>query len=335
MTRYNFIFTGIKVSETAEFADASLNELRVIQVLYDLGGSADEDTLISRSGISKARLVSCLTFWQEAGVIAPSEERSLYGNKVIEEFPDRIIPGEQIEESAIEIAQTIRSHKLASLFDEIAAMIGKVMLTPMEMKNIAALSSQYKLSEEYIATLAAHLHGKDRLTVRNLTSKAKKLSDGGVCTVEDLERAISDEEKRRTDLIEYRRALGVHDRQFSPKECEYVDKWSNTYSFGVEIVTLAYGFCTVKTGHRRFDYIDKLLTDWWETGCKTLDDCQKRYEAVEIIRENEAKEKKKTQASYSPKPKKDAPRYGDFDPEEAFRLAVARSYPAEKSGENN
>ncbi len=335
MTRYNFKFTGLKVSETAEFADASLNELRVIQVLSDMGGSASDDELTERSGISRARLASSLAFWQEAGVIIPCEDEPVYGNKIVDEFPERVILGEPMEESAAEVASTIRSHKLASLFDEIAAMIGKTMLTPMEMKNIAALSSQYGLGEEYIATLAAHLHGKGALTVRNLAAGAKKMADNGIFTVDELERAISEEERTRVQFIEYRRIFGIHNRSFSAKEREYLEKWGNAYAYGTEIIAMAYDITTIKTGGMSFAYMDKLLTDWSTAGCRTLADCEKRYEAVQINKEKEAKEKKKPQRIDAQKPKKDAPRYGDFDPEEAFRLAVERSYPAGKSGGDN
>ena len=335
MTRYNFKFTAVKVSETAEFADASLNELRVIQVLFDMGGSASEDELIERSGISKARLASSLAFWQEAGVIVPSEEETIYGNKITEEFPERVIIGEPMEESASEIAATIRSHKLASLFDEIAAMMKKTMLTPMEMKNIAILCSQYSLNEEYIATLAAHLHGKGSLTVRNLTARCKKLVDNGVNTVEELETSIAADEHARQDLIRYKIIFGVNNRAFSKKEREYIDKWSKTYGYGTEIIEMAYGVETLNTGEISFRYMDTLLTDWYESGCRTLLDCEKRCEAVRIMRENEAKDKKAASAPVRKEKKKESPRYGDFDPEEAFRLALERSYPSEKSSADN
>ena len=63
--------------------------------------------------------------------------------------------------------------------------------------------------------------------------------------------------------------------------------------------------------------------------CKTVEECEKRYEAVRLQRDMEAKEKK----AVKPKAKKAEakPKLGTFDPEEAFRLALQRSYAVSES----
>jgi DNA replication protein DnaD len=68
--------------------------------------------------------------------------------------------------------------------------------------------------------------------------------------------------------------------------------------------------------------MEKILSDWFDSGCKTLQDC--------IARSNETKsvlKSEKTKES-NPKPssKKKTPRYGDFDPEEALKKALERSF---------
>ncbi|MBR2651120.1 MAG: DnaD domain protein [Clostridia bacterium] len=337
MTKYNYSFTDKRVSEAEEFAEASVTELRVLLALIDLEGECDEDTLVERAACSKARVLSALALWEEVGIILPRSEedkKTPYGNRVTEEFADSVRVGELIDESSAEIACTIRSHKLADLFDECAVMMGKAMLSPMEIRNIAVLVSQLALSEEYILTLCAHIREKGELTVYKLTNKAKKLVENGIQSVEELEVYISEMESRGTSYTEYRKLFGIFGRNFSPSERKYFDKWSNEYAFGIEIVGMAYDICALNTSKLQLKYIDGLLTDWHSAGCKTVEQCERRYEAVKLQRDAEraAKEAEgKAQRVPARGAAKEKPRYGSFDPTDAMRRAIERSYASKKA----
>ena len=330
MTKYKFLK---KPSEAEEFAEASVHELRVLVALYESGGALDEDGFVARSGTSRARLTSALALWQELGVIAPADEKetaeevSFWGSRVTEEFPERVTLGELEEESAADIARTIRNNKLAALFDECAAMMHKSMLTPAEIRRLSELSSQYELSEEYIATLAAHLAEENMLSVGILVKRAITLVGQGVGSVEALADYIADRERERGELSEYRRIFGIYNRSLSKKEREYIERWSTEYAFGTEIVGMAYDISVMNTAKLSFAYMDKLLTDWHTAGCKTLADCERRYEEHKRELDAEAEKKRETaNARRGTEKKKPVARFGDFDPEEAFRLALSRSF---------
>ena len=326
MTRYKFLK---KPSETAEFSEASVHELKVLVALFESGGGLDEDAFVSASGISRARLTSALALWEETGVIAPLAEgeaaASLYGISLTEEFAQRAMPGELEEESGKEIAATIRNRGLASLFDECAAMMNKAMLTPAEIRRISELASQYELSEEYIAQLAAHLNEENMLSVGILVKRAMTLAGRGIANVEALTEYISDLEREKTEMREYKRIFGIYDRSLSKREIEYIEKWSREYGFGTEIVGMAYDIGVMNTSRRSFSYMDKLLTDWHTASCKTVAECEARYEERKRELDAAAEEKRRATEARRGEGKKQKPRYGDFDPEEAFRMALMRS----------
>ena len=331
MIRYEFDFPK-KASDTDEIREASVAELKVLVALIESGGSITDDELSDKLEVSKARVSAAIALWQESGVIAPREhgkEVSFYGNKLTEEFPEREVLGELTEESSLSVAKTIRDKRLASLFDEIAAMMGKAMLTPQEIKRISELASQYELSEEYIATLSAHLLEQGNLSVGVLIRRAMKLAGDGVLTAEHLSEYIKDKERERDEYMEYRRVFGIFDRKLSPTEIKYISKWSRDLAFGTEIVTMAYDITVMNTSKLSFSYMDKLLCDWHEHGCTTLGECETRYAERKVELEAEAEKKaadnekrrssKKTETASKVK-------YGDFDPEEAFRIALSRSF---------
>ena len=339
MTRYNFKFTDKKPTSTEVFAEASLSELKVLVALMESGGVINEDELLAAAHVSRSRLAAAISLWSEEGVIAErdaTEEdavRSVYGNSVTEEFEEHIFKGELYEQTAKETANTIRRKKLASLFDECARLMGKHMLSPLETKRIASLCSQYGLDDEYIAVLASHLANKGTFTVNRLVNKAIKLSeDKDINTAEELERYLSDKERESADMMELRRLFGIYDRSLSSKEVGYFKKWLYEYCFGTPVIAEAYDWAVNNTSGRKYSYMDKLLTDWHSAGCKTVEACRERYEQVRAEQNRAASEKKSCAAKTQTKTERIKPAY-NFDPEEAFRLALARSFPEEKNKE--
>ncbi len=340
MIRYSYAFSDKRISEAAEFAEASASELRVLLALIDMDGDASEDELMERAAISKARLCAALALWEEAGVIRPREEGEAsvpYGNQITMEFAERVIPGELEMQTAAESAITIRNKGLASLFDEIAAMLGKAMLTPMEIKHISSLSAQYSLDEEYIATLAAYIRDNGKFSVNILVARAKKLAEDGVLTIDMLNGYIEEKAVKDGRFMDLRKLFGIYGRAFTKTEERYFTKWCIELAYGVEVIGTAYDITVTNTSKLVLKYMDKLLCDWHSHGCMTVAACEKRYEAVELEKKQAAASRRaeegaaKRPAASAAKAAK--PRYGDFDPEEAMRRAIERSYKGSSDSE--
>lgn len=327
MTKYRYAFTDKKISSLVEFSEASAGELKVFLSLLDLGGEGSVEELCSLSGQSASRVKAAIALWEEAGAIRAlgEDEPTLpYGNKITEEFAASSALYDDPEMRQKEIAGVIRDSRLKELFEEIAALLGKPMLSPSEIRILAELSSQYGLSDEYIAMLAAHLSGKGALTVRALSRRAIKLSADGVNTADELKTYLTESEARSSAFYELRRVMGIFDRALAPTERAYFDKWSGQFGFGAEIVGMAYDISVMNTGKRSFQYMDTLLTDWKNNGCKTLSDCEGRYEAARPAISAEAQ--KKAESASPKKAAKPKERFGDFDPEEAMKRAIERSF---------
>ena len=67
-------------------------------------------------------------------------------------------------------------------------------------------------------------------------------------------------------------------------------------------------------------YIDKVLTTWYNAGCRTMSECIKKSEEIKF--DFSTKRAKKD----SVKKNAEKPRYGDFDVKDAFKRALERSY---------
>ncbi len=312
----------IRVIGSAAFSEASREELRVLLALIELSGEVESaEELANAAMISPARCKAALAFWEESGVICTDDGEP----KIIEEFEERLVRGEIDEVPAVKVAESIRDEGLALMIQEVAVLIGQPCLSNVDVKNLTALYTQYSLSPDYIATLAYHLSVKGYLTVKRLCDEAIRLCNSGCDTSEALEAYIADIELTSGAEWEFRRLLGIYGRALSVSERRYFKRWSEEFGYSVSIVSLAYDIAVLNTRSGRGDlrYMDSILTSWHEAGCKTVNECRERIEADKARKNAEAAARGGKKAAKSTP---ETPRYGNFDIDEAFNNAVARSF---------
>ena len=304
------------------FTEASAEEMRVLLTLASLDGVPTEESDIARmAGVSAARCRAAIAFWDGAGVLSINKTQG-----IVEEFEERLVAGEIDEEPAIKVAETIRDDSLAMMLEECATLMGTPCLSNQEVANLTGLHRQYQLSAEYIVVLAAFLQSKGELTVRKLCNKAISLEKKGIVTADDLEKYIVSLDSG--DEWEFRRIIGIYNRNLSQAEKDLFKKWSEEYGFGATIVSEAYDIAAINTNGASLSYMDKVLTNWFDAGCKTVSECRAHSES-ERAKSKAAKSEKK----YS-KSRPETPRYGNFDAHEAFLNAVERSFKEYEEGKD-
>lgn len=304
----DYINGKLSVSGNAEFYSASADELRVLLILLEQNRTPSPEEMAERAGVSVARAASAISYWENAGVMGTLDRRITY------EFEMR--QDEEHEEASVEVARTIRDESLATLLSECATILGKVALNDAEIKRIVDLYDRYGLSEEYLITLLTHLcRDGERCSVNYFVHTARSLSEKGVHSIEDLGIHLVQRRQRLEGERIYRALIGDWKRALTETEGKYLTTWIGEYGFGEEILRLAYNLAVDAGASRIPTYMNKLLTVWYGKDLHTPTACRADYEAG---RETYTKAEKPS--------KKNVTRQGNFDPEEAFRLALERSY---------
>lgn len=321
MSKLNYKINLLHITKNPAFKEASREELRTLLALMESDGRTEVKSLSDSAGISSARCRSSLAFWEEAGVILEDNSTP----SIVDEFEERLVRGEIDEVPAIEVAESIRNELLASVIDECAKYCGQACLSNSDVKNITALNTQYSLEPDYILTLAAYHASRGNITVRRLCNEAIKLSGKGVDTTEALDAYIKSVEESSGSEWEIRRVLGIYGRNLSPSEKSYFQKWVEVFGYSIPIITQAYDIAVLNTKNGDIRYMDKILTDWHEAGCRTVNECKARSESesAKLTAEKTAKKTSKT--------KPETPRYGEFDAKDAFMKALERSYGKENN----
>lgn len=317
MIKYRYC-SSAKVSELASFSEASREELRVLVALMESSEGLSVEKIAEVASVSTSRASGAVAFWCAEGVFTED-------NGIIEEFDSVVRRGEIDEIPAVRVADSIRDERLAELIEECAEIMGKPTLTTEEIKNLTALVTQYALTPDYIATLAAYLTSKGKLTMVRLRDKAITLVGRGVDTTEALEVYISEQEQQTPAELEFRRLLGIYNRTTTQAERIIFNKWVDEYGYSTAIVSEAYNICVMNTGSRSIPYMDKVLMGWHQAGCKTVEEC-KAFAASQRAAEKSAEPEDANKPKRRSKSEPEKPRYGDFDINDAFKAALERSY---------
>ena len=322
MTDYSLSLASL--TEKEAFSDASKEELRVLLALVECGGCfADTDALAEAAKTSKARTAASIAYWEESGVITKKNDTDTEKMRTVtEEFEERVFLGRITERSADTAAKDIRDHNLADLMSECAMMMKKPALSTEEAKLISALYTQYALDEEYIITLAAYLSDKDKLTAQRLGAEAERLLKREIDTAEKLVTYLADRDNEIGEEWEFKRLVGISNRNLTKKEKEYIKKWYLEFSFGNEIISEAFSISGKLGNQINCSYMDKILTRWHEAGCHTVEECRILSERDKAELDAQKPDKKPPSIPR----KKPTPRYGEFDVNEAFEKALLRSY---------
>ncbi len=304
------------------FTETSKEELRVFSAVMASGEECSEQELAALAKCPLSRCKAALTLFSAEGIIeisnTPFEENVIeYEHGEISHFSDLE------EQPPKEVAAAINRLDLSALLDECANLLDKAALSSSEAARIVSLVTSLSLESEYIIALVSHMKSKKQGTVTRIVKKAEELVGRGIDTYEALEGYISDCDSPGY-IMEYKKVFGIY-RALSESETECYKKWAEDFGYSAKIIALAYDKSVIAGSAASLAYIDTVLTAWHNAGCKTVAECKENSKAFKDAREAERKEHATAKKS---KAKTDAPtpRYGNFDIDEAFKLALSRSY---------
>ncbi len=310
--------SGGGVLNSEAFQEASREELRVLVAVMERPYAfSDAAELAEAAGVSRARAASAIALFTEAGVFVRE------GDVEYEFSAPRDGEGER---TGKEVAEIIRNGKLAELYAELTDLMGRdAMTNGAENRGIASLVADHGLTADFILILATYIKSKGTLTVEKLISRAKKFGAMGIDSAEKLEEYIKSEEKNGSLEWEFRHTFRRYSKPPQEAELDIYRKWTEVYGFSSEIVKLALDINIRSKSDYSYSYMDTLLTRWHECGCRSLEECRAQSESD---RARIAEEMRTERSPRRPEAKAgaQAPRFGDFDPEEALARAIDRSY---------
>ena len=192
------------------------------------------------------------------------------------EAQSKIIPmGERPQYTEQDVMQALnKDREFRSLYGEIQRLLGKT-LNNEELKIILGFVRYLGLPADVICVLVCYC--KDRAkqkgglrnpSLRTIEKEAYAWAERGIDTIEEAGAFIQSQNLRRSRLQELMRILQIRNRELTPGEKNYAQKWLEM-GFHNDAIELAYERTCVNTGAMNWPYMNKILTRWHEKGFRT------------------------------------------------------------------
>lgn len=273
-------------------------QLKVLLLALREGKSpVDLDAIAQRLGISPEDAAGCLDYWQVAGVFSP-------GGNTPEPAParqdsegaDKPAPspagGTSRESAHLREEQVVKGQRITTVHSrakltpsqqnkliredpeipQLLQLLQEVLnrpLTPYETEGFLYLYSGLRLPASYLLMAAQYSRDVGRDSIRQMEKLVTGWVERGIETHDQAEEEIRRLARCRENEGQVRDLFGIHGRNLSAKEKNYIEHWFTDLCYGADIIKLAYDRTVDNTGKVSFPYLNKILNRWHEKGVGT------------------------------------------------------------------
>ncbi len=183
-------------------------------------------------------------------VISPSEE-----NK-------------KISYSPAQIKRLKERDEIKQLLYIVERYIGKTLTGP-EISTVLYFQDNLGFSVDLIEYLVEYCVTNQHISLRYMEKVANAWYDNGIRSISEARDYISINSKR---TLAVSKAFGIGDRNLTPVEIDFINRWYDEYGFDKEIVAEACKRTIISMGKPNFSYTDGILKKWKSSNAHTLED---------------------------------------------------------------
>lgn len=259
---------GVPTQIVDEFLHAPDVELRLILfLLRHQNKSFVKEDLLKALNQTEERIDTAFEYWNKAGVLHKT------GNRYMIERP-RISALEVMRYSPIQIAARIDTDPAIKFLSKQAQTELAKPLTESDASLLISIVDWYGIKPEAAALMIHYCASKGNASMSKIQKMAVQWSELGICTMEQAEAYISQQQQRTDTLNRISALLGISHRKLTESEQKAFLTWVDEYGYGDEMIQLAYEKTVNNTGKYALSYMNKILTSWHEKGLRTVLDIQ-------------------------------------------------------------
>ncbi|SEH37031.1 DnaD and phage-associated domain-containing protein [Ruminococcus flavefaciens] len=285
---------------------ATGDQIKVLLYLLRCSGKiCTSEDISANTGVTVQVAEDAVLFWQQANVITPQGTISQTASNSImvqPQPPESIstppalasqqqpaaakLPDHKITLSGGEIAAIMQdSQDIRDLFKVAETIIGT--LKNNQMNSIIWMYDHLGLKKEVIIILLTYCASIEKTNTAYIEKIASAWAENDINTME----AAQDEIQKRNAAKDYILSIMKKfemNRRPTAKQAEFIEQWKNA-GFQLELVHYAYEKTIEQINKLSFDYINKILLSWRDSGFMTVQDVKNA--------ENDFKKNKKGNSS--------------------------------------
>ena len=268
------------------FANISVSEIFILKYMKDMPQEAvklymyllyieanqiniEIETISKEINISLKDVKASLDYLQEKGLIIMMEEGfyivDLQEKEVMELYTPKVTASKEMIE-----ANQRKNNKREKIINDIESMYFAGNMKAEWYKKIILWFEKYNFSNEAMLGIFSHCFSDEVKPIAYVETVVKSMADKGVITINDLSKQIVNYDKKSKIIKFVKTELNLHKALTKPQE-RIVEKWIFDYNYDKEQIKLVIDK-TINAQNVGFNYLDKIITEWYQQGLKTVED---------------------------------------------------------------
>lgn len=142
-------------------------------------------------------------------------------------------------------------------------------LSPIEISRILYFYDTLHFSPDLIEYLIEYCVSKGHTSMHYIEKVGTEWHKAGIRTIDMAKSETNTWSKNYFSIL---KAFGIRNRSPVEQEIKYIDHWLNDYNFTTDILCEACSRTITSIGKSSFDYADKILESWKNSGVRKLED---------------------------------------------------------------
>lgn len=285
MTEYNFKIidnndfstpiSNIFIDEYLPYADGNFVKVYIYglkQALYN--GNINSESMSKKLSLLETDIVKAWNYWQEKGLLKYTKNDNAIDVHFIN-LSSYNIHSKSAFYTPDKIDLKMNNPLVKDMFDNIQKLLGKT-LSQMEISMYISWLEEYLFSPEVVMLLIEYCKSKNKTDTRYLEKVALNWHNLNIKTIDDAQKQIKKHEEKYNKYRLVLDFLGLKENDLMKPQQEFLDKWFEKWQFNIELVLEACRICSIKFNEPNFNYIDGILSNWYEGGIKSLKDLEKQ-----------------------------------------------------------
>lgn len=230
----------------------------------------NSSVLANSLNLLESDVMNALNYWNDEGVIKliPIDKMNNYSIEFLSLDEDLNI---NLENEDINLLEALNNSDTTEMLKDIEKILART-LSSKEMEIYLGWQKEFNFSSELILILIEYCASKGKTNFRYIEKVAEAWSEKGVSTVDDAQRVIKQNEDKWIKIRQILSHLGMRNTDIMKPQEDMLEKWILTYKFDIEIIKTACDRSFERLNHANFKYIDGILTNWFNSNIKTLED---------------------------------------------------------------
>ena len=211
---------------------------------------------------------AAIKHWEDSEVITKKGTGYIINNIQEVELNKLYSPKLTVSKESIKNMEKDKSR--SSAIEAINTMFFQGIMSPSWYSDIDLWFKKFEFDEEVMIALFRYCFDKSALHKNYVKTVAEAWHGHNIKTFSDLEEYDENNQKVKKVKKNICKKLGLS-RNLTQYEEAYIEKWMQDYKYDLDIIELALKKTTSKS-NPNFDYIDKIISDWYERKLLNSDD---------------------------------------------------------------